>query len=253
MPMTLPLADREKTGAAEEATGPEPRVSPDRSGAVPPTAGRPGNPRRTAATRRVVRLALALFTLIAFAACDDSPAEPGTPAEQCGPFPDWQSSPYRLPYPAGRAHPVGQANCSGFGHSEFWKHGYDFLMPIGTTIIAARDGTVGWANDGCFDGDMSCTNLITILHDDGTVALYSHLTNGGVGVESGQRVEAGDTIGLSGNTGYSTEPHLHFSIHPCNDLPGLPNEGYCPSQPATFWNTDPNPDGLIVRRSYVAQ
>ena len=64
-------------------------------------------------------------------------------------------------------------------------------------------------------------NLITVIHEDATVAMYSHLTLAGVLVLSGDAVAQGDTIGLSGNTGYSTEPRLHFSLHPCNELPGL--------------------------------
>lgn len=175
------------------------------------------------------------------------------PAGECGPFPDWSTSPYRLPYPAGASYEMRQGNCSGFGHSGFWKHGYDFIMPIGEFVVASRGGTVGWARDGCSDGDMECTNLITIQHADGNVTVYSHLTLGGVLVQTGSEVAAGDTIGRSGNTGYSTEPHLHFSLHPCNDLPGLPDAGFCPSLPVTFSNTDPNPGGLVAGRRYAAQ
>ena len=117
-----------------------------------------------------------------------------------------------------------------------------------------RSGRVGWANDGCPDGNTNCTNLITIIHEDGTVAVYSHLTNGGVLVKSGDQVVAGDTIGKSGNTGATSGlPHLHFSVHPCNQLPGLPNPGDCPSLPVNFKNTDPNPTGLIAGRSYQAK
>jgi murein DD-endopeptidase MepM/ murein hydrolase activator NlpD len=167
---------------------------------------------------------------------------------------NWENSDYVLPYPVGKSYLVIQANCSGYGHSGIWTHGYDFSMQIGTIITAARSGTVGWANDGCTDGNRMCTNLITIIHDDGTVALYSHLTKGGVLVKSGDLVEAGDTIGRSGNTGNTGgTPHLHFSIHPCNNLPGLPNAGNCPSLPVNFKNTDPNPAGLIVRISYEAK
>jgi murein DD-endopeptidase MepM/ murein hydrolase activator NlpD len=67
-------------------------------------------------------------------------------------------------------------------------------------------------------------------------------------------VQAGDTVGLSGVTGNTGGlPHLHFSVHPCNELPGLPNEGNCPTQPVNFRNTDPNPTGLLARRSYESR
>jgi murein DD-endopeptidase MepM/ murein hydrolase activator NlpD len=167
---------------------------------------------------------------------------------------NWENSDFVLPYPVGESYYINQANCSGYGHSGFWNYGYDFSMPIGTIITAARGGTVGWARDGCPDGNTGCTNLITIIHEDGTVALYSHLTMGGVLVKSGELVEAGDTIAKSGNTGNTGGlPHLHFSVHPCNELPGLPNAGNCPSLPVNFKNTDPNPSGLIVHRYYEAK
>ena len=194
--------------------------------------------------------AVVLGLLVLICGCGNDPA---APTEVCGPYPSWESSPYNLPYPKGRSYELRQSNCSGFGHVGFWKHGYDFIMPIGTIVVAARSGHVGWAKDGCVDGDQACTNLITVIHVDGTVAVYSHLTPGGVLVESGQHVSQGDTIGRSGNTGYSTEPHLHLSIHPCNELPGLPNPGYCPSLPFTIRNTDPNPQGLVALRWYEAR
>lgn len=112
---------------------------------------------------------------------------------------------------------VNQANCSGFGHSDFWQYGYDFVMDIGT------------------------------------VALYSHLTLNGVLVTAGQFVSAGDTIGLSGDTGNTGGlPHLHFSLHPCSDLPGLPGAGSCPSIFVNFRNTAENDSGLEAGRSYEA-
>lgn len=188
--------------------------------------------------------------LVVAMACGEDPV---AVAEECGPFPEWSTSPYDLPYPEGRSYELRQSNCSGFGHTGFWKHGYDFIMPIGTVVTASRAGVVGWARDGCSDGDRACTNLITVIHEDETVALYSHLTLDGVLVRSGDTVAQGDTIGLSGNTGLSTEPHLHFSLHPCNELPGLPATGHCPSLPFTVRNTDPNPGGLEAFRWYEAR
>jgi murein DD-endopeptidase MepM/ murein hydrolase activator NlpD len=109
------------------------------------------------------------------------------------------------------------------------------------------------AQDGARDGDRARTNLVTIEHEDGTVALYSHLTLDGVLVTVGQQVNAGDTIGLSGDTGNTGGlPHLHFSLHPCSDLPGLPAAGSCPSVFVNFRNTSNNDNGLQAGRSYVA-
>lgn len=165
-----------------------------------------------------------------------------------------QNSAYILPYPTGTKYRVNQANCSGHGHSNFWNHGYDFVMDVGTTVLAARAGKVAWARDGCRDGDASCTNLITIRHADGTIALYSHLTHGGVQVQAGEQVTAGQAIGKSGNTGNTGGlPHLHFSLHPCNELPGLPHAGVCPTIPLNFRNTASNPNGLLVAQSYIAE
>ena len=163
------------------------------------------------------------------------------------------SSSYTLPYERGTQHWVNQANCSGHGHSRFWNHGYDFNMDIGTPVLAARSGTVMNANDGCRDGERACTNLITIRHTDGTFALYSHLTKGGIYVVKGQDVIAGQLIGRSGDTGNTGGlPHLHFSVHPCGALPGLGLKGVCPSQPVNFRNTEPNPHGLIAAHFYRA-
>lgn len=171
----------------------------------------------------------------------------------CEGFGDWQISPYVLPYPVGTSYRLNQGNCSGFGHSGFWTFGYDFVMNTGTIVSAARAGVVDHAQDGALDGDRNRTNLITIRHADGTVALYSHLTNGGVHVTIGQTVQQGDVIGLSGDTGNTGGlPHLHFSVHPCGALPGLPGTGSCPTQPVNFLNTSANPNGPVAGRFYLA-
>jgi murein DD-endopeptidase MepM/ murein hydrolase activator NlpD len=189
--------------------------------------------------------------LLSAAGCTSATA--GADAD-CTGFTDWAASPYRLPYPSGTAWPVNQANCSGEGHSGFWRYGYDFSMPVGAVVTAAREGVVGWSRGDCVDGDGTCTNLVTIIHPDGVVTVYSHLTSGGALVVSGATVAAGDTIGRSGNTGFTSGfPHLHFSLHPCNQLPGLPGAGDCPTLPLTFANTDPNPSGLEAGRSYRAR
>lgn len=195
------------------------------------------------------------FTAAVLAGCDKATIGfgIGEPAEVCTGFGDWRQSAYVLPYPVGSAYRVNQANCSGFGHSDFWKFGYDFDMPIGSLVAAARNGVVAHVQDGASDGDRTRTNLITIEHSDGTVAVYSHLTLNGVHVTAGQVVVAGDVIGQSGDTGNTGGfPHLHFSVHSCAALPGLPGSGHCPALPVNFRNTSSNPDGLIANRIYEA-
>jgi len=98
------------------------------------------------------------------------------------------------------------------------RHAVDFAADIGTTVIAARAGTVmdieaGFDRAGRdADSDLGRANFVRMLHDDGTMALYSHLKHEGVLVRVGQRVRKGEPIALSGNTGYSTGPHLHFAV-----------------------------------------
>jgi len=67
---------------------------------------------------------------------------------------------------------------------------------------------------GCWEeGCGRHANYIVILHDDGTTGEYYHLSRDGALVTAGDRVEAGDRIGLSGNTGHTTMPHLHFAVY----------------------------------------
>lgn len=202
---------------------------------------------------RVIAILVLLAPLVT--ACDSGSgggsAEP--PSSACSESVPTAQSLYVLPYTISESYRVNQANCSGFGHSGFWRYGYDFTMDIGTVVTAARDGIVVHAQDGAQDGDRNRTNLVTIEHEDGTVALYSHLTLNGVLVTPGQSVSAGDTIGLSGDTGNTGGlPHLHFSLHPCSDLPGLPGAGTCSSIFVNFRNTSDNDNGLSAGRSYEA-
>ena len=98
------------------------------------------------------------------------------------------------------------------------RYALDFAVEPGTPVSAARAGTVMQVEDGfrasglAYGGYAKRANIIRILHDDGTMALYAHLAHGGALVRQGQQVQAGQQIGLSGNTGYSTAPHLHFVV-----------------------------------------
>lgn len=119
---------------------------------------------------------------------------------------------YRLPYPAGRAFPVSQSFGGRQSHQGRQQYAIDWPMPVGTPVLAARGGVVvGLREDADRTGAWH-NNYIWIEHADGTVGHYYHLKRDGVLVEIGQPVAAGQRIGLSGNTGDSTGPHLHFHV-----------------------------------------
>ncbi|MFB7590259.1 M23 family metallopeptidase [Streptomyces sp. NPDC056169] len=94
-----------------------------------------------------------------------------------------------------------------------WAHkhsGQDFAVPTGTPVKAAGAGTVVKAGpNGGGDGP-AYGNAIVVKHANGTYSQYAHLSK--IKVNVGQKVAAGQQIALSGNTGNSSGPHLHFEI-----------------------------------------
>lgn len=126
---------------------------------------------------------------------------------------------YRIPYAAGNAFEVTQAFFGEFSHNTpDSQYAVDISMPEGTPVVAARDGIVMDVNRD-FEGngtDMekygTRANRVRILHADGTMAEYAHLKLESVNVIPGSHVKAGQVIAQSGNTGFSTGPHLHFVI-----------------------------------------
>ncbi len=173
------------------------------------------------------------------------------PVAGCGPYPAEASSPYVLPYEVGTTKIVSQGNCTNGSHRTGTpdQYAYDFLMPIGTLLIASRAGTVTRVQDSFADntGVPGEENVVGITHSDGSVALYFHLAENGSMVALQQVVNIGDIIALSGNSGNSTEPHLHFVVT------GPPGTGGVGTVPITFNNTDPHPNGLQPNRSYPAR
>lgn len=87
-----------------------------------------------------------------------------------------------------------------------WHYGIDLAMPTGEPIYATWDGTVRYSsfNNGGYG------NLIVITHDNGLETYYAHLSRRNV--RAGERVKAGQTIGLCGDTGRSYGSHLHYEI-----------------------------------------
>ncbi len=102
---------------------------------------------------------------------------------------------------------------SGFGwridpvyRTRRFHEGMDFTAPIGTEIYATGNGTVrlaGWRQ--------GYGNTVEINHGFGYKTLYGHMYK--IHVKVGQKVNRGDVIGLVGNTGKSTGPHLHYEVH----------------------------------------
>ena len=125
---------------------------------------------------------------------------------------------YGLPYANGTSHVVLQGYRSSFSHRGPEEFAVDFAMPEGTPVYAARGGIVALVEESnsiaCIEpGCARFANYVVILHNDGTTGQYYHLKKDGAYVEVGDSVRRGQRIGLSGNTGHSTRPHLHFAVY----------------------------------------
>ena len=126
---------------------------------------------------------------------------------------------YRVPFAVANDFPVTQAYPDVNTHdTPDSSYAIDVAMPIGTDIFAARGGIVIDVADTNFragldrDRDAPAANVVRILHGDGTYAIYAHLNWNSIRVSAGDLVERGDYIADSGNTGFSTGPHLHFAV-----------------------------------------
>ncbi len=122
---------------------------------------------------------------------------------------------YSLPF-KGRSYKVSQAT-DGATHKGPTRHALDFPMPPGSGVYAARAGKVVAAIDVHPDRVAGAevhtpANIVSIRHEDGTIAQYRHLRCGGAVVKRGDEVRVGQLIGYSGNSGHSTGPHLHFNV-----------------------------------------
>jgi murein DD-endopeptidase MepM/ murein hydrolase activator NlpD len=125
---------------------------------------------------------------------------------------------YRVPFGAGS---FGVAQAFGGSASHTDKQNYyavDIVMPKGTPVLAARDGVVMTVDNDFFGAGLDMArygdraNNIRIVHSDGTMAVYAHLELESARVTVGDRVRAGQELALSGDTGYTSGPHLHFCV-----------------------------------------
>ena len=165
-----------------------------------------------------------------------------------GKFVDDSSYVYSLPFENKKKVFLIQAYNSRLSHKG--EIALDFKVRKRTKVCAARDGVVISARKDSDKGglkpeNISDGNYVSIRHFDGSIAHYWHLIKDGVLVNVGDTITKGQVIGLSGNTGYSAFPHLHFEVVG-NDSKGnfkqLPtrfttNKGIIYLRPGHFYRT----------------
>lgn len=152
------------------------------------------------------------------------------------PYPRAQGSPYQLPWQGGVRRFVAQGNRSFVSHRGSHLYAYDFWMPIGTVVLAARGGTVTRVEVD-HDGLGALSNYVKVEHPDGTSAMYAHIRKDGALVKQGESVRQGQPLAYSGMVGQTLYPHLHFVVVGPNEqaVPvtfsdvqnGIPLAGHC--------------------------
>ncbi|MDX2092487.1 MAG: M23 family metallopeptidase [Kofleriaceae bacterium] len=126
---------------------------------------------------------------------------------------------YALPYDHGLTFSVLQGFHGAFSHKGSNEYAVDFDCPVATTVRAARPGVVVASNAAAQGSgttsdylDYKRTNFVIVQHEDGTLGEYMHLAPSSIVVKPGQFVDRLQALALSGNTGFSSTPHLHFQV-----------------------------------------
>ena len=132
---------------------------------------------------------------------------------------------YRIPFDTSQRFRVGQSFHGSFSHHDAQnEYAVDIGMPEGTPVQAARDGVVMTVDNDFYGSGLDMSqygdraNNIRIVHADGAMTVYAHLELESARVHVGQHVRAGQVIALSGDTGYTSGPHLHFCVQINRDL-----------------------------------
>jgi murein DD-endopeptidase MepM/ murein hydrolase activator NlpD len=160
-------------------------------------------------------IAAVLLFLTAGCSVSNNPQRKQLKLLQKGKLKDDSSFIYHLPYEENKSHLLVQGYFSSYTHKN--RAALDFKMRKGTKICAARDGiVVRLKEDGNKGGSnakyRSYGNFVVIQHGDSSRTGYWHLQCNGVLVNMGDTVKRGQVIGLSGKTGYTWFPHLHFIV-----------------------------------------
>lgn len=125
---------------------------------------------------------------------------------------------YGLPFLKGKRYKILQGQNTNFTHKgPTSRYAIDFKMNVGQTVCAMKDGIVISVKEDSNKGGknkkyLKDGNYVMLYHKDGLFTQYVHLKKDGVIVEKGDTIKKGQPIAYSGNTGYSTQPHLHFGV-----------------------------------------
>lgn len=139
----------------------------------------------------------------------------------------YYSQPFMLPVSGRLTTEFGQTRYVNNAPTSYRHSGLDIAAPTGTPVLAANNGRVTLSMDLMLTG-----NTVVIDHGQGLFSVYYHMHD--IFVQEGQSVQRGDTIGTVGSTGFSTGPHLHFtmSYYKHNLEPGY----FLVGEPITFEN-----------------
>jgi len=139
----------------------------------------------------------------------------GTPGQAGVPPLVHPDAPYELPFLNGYPAPITQGPYGAASHHKYYdKHAVDFGVPTGTQVVASASGVVFKTENNVTGG-----NTVLIKDASGFCMEYAHLSS--MNVVAGQRVSQGQKIALSGNTGFSTGPHLHWGIVDCSSYTSI--------------------------------
>ncbi|MEO1436034.1 MAG: M23 family metallopeptidase [Bacteroidota bacterium] len=126
---------------------------------------------------------------------------------------------FTWPFPRGRSYSIIQGYNGSFSHQRnYSRFALDFDLSVGDTICAAGAGYVVGVIEGYQHGGNNrkwrpYANTVTIYHpEQATLTQYAHLIKNGALVEVGDTVQTGQAIGISGKTGFTSTPHLHFNV-----------------------------------------
>jgi murein DD-endopeptidase MepM/ murein hydrolase activator NlpD len=132
---------------------------------------------------------------------------------------------YQIPFNPLLQFRVNQGFNGSFSHRDPQnQYAVDIGMPEGTPVRAARDGVIMTVDNDFYGNGLDMAqyadraNNIRIVHADGAMSVYAHLAFESVRVQVGQHVKAGQEIALSGDTGFTSGPHLHFCVQMNHDM-----------------------------------